>query len=61
MGFGLMFPVLVGQLLDAAAPTKSASPLSAWLSDVDTIALVLMGTLAMQAALTFFSSFSFIR
>ena len=61
MGFGLMFPWLVGRLLDASIPSLKAVPVAPWMSDLDTVALVLIGTLALQAGLTFFSSYSFNR
>ena len=59
MSFGLMFPWLVGHLLDAAIPSLKPVEVPAWMRDVDTVALVLLGSLAIQAALTFFSSYSF--
>jgi ATP-binding cassette subfamily B protein len=59
MSFGLMFPFLVGHLLDAAIPSIKQVSAPAWMRDVDTIALVLLATLAVQAALTFFSSYTF--
>jgi ATP-binding cassette subfamily B protein len=59
MSFGLMFPFLVGHLLDAAIPSIKHISAPPWMRDVDTIALVLLGTLAVQAALTFFSSYTF--
>ncbi len=61
MAFGLAFPWLVGRLLDAAIPSLKVLPSAAWRPGVDTVALVLIGTLAAQAALTFFSSYSFNR
>ena len=59
MGFGLMFPYLVGNLLDAAVPSVKVPNLPPWMHDVNRVALFLAGSLAMQAALTFFSSYSF--
>jgi ATP-binding cassette subfamily B protein len=61
MSFGLMFPWLVGRLLDASIPSLKVVPVAAWMRNVDTVALVLIGTLAVQAGLTFFSSYSFHR
>lgn len=61
MGFGLAFPWLLGRLLDAAIPSIKSLPSDAWRPPIDHVALVLMGTLAIQAALTFFSSYSFNR
>jgi len=61
MSFGLMFPFLVGHLLDAALPSVKHVPPPAWLANVDRIAALLIGTLTIQAALTFFSSYTFNR
>ncbi len=61
MGFGLMFPYLVGNLLDAAVPSVKVPRLPPWMRDVNQVALFLAGSLAAQAALTFFSSFSFVK
>jgi ATP-binding cassette subfamily B protein len=61
MSFGLAFPWLAGRLIDAALPSLEPIPPDAWMPGVDTVALVLVGTLAAQAALTFFSSYSFNR
>ena len=59
MGFGLLFPYLVGNLLDAAVPSVKVPDLPPWMRDVNRVALFLAGSLAVQAALTFFSSYSF--
>nr|MDQ3623962.1 ABC transporter transmembrane domain-containing protein [Verrucomicrobiota bacterium] len=59
MAFGLMFPLLVGHLLDAAIPSLKEAPSDGWQPSVDTVAAALLGTLLVQAALTFFSSYSF--
>ena len=59
MGFGLMFPYLVGNLLDAAVPSVKVPQLPPWMRDVNQVALFLAGSLAVQAAFTFFSSYSF--
>jgi ATP-binding cassette subfamily B protein len=61
MSFGLAFPWLIGRLLDASALPAKASQIAGWRASVDSVALVLVGTLAIQAALTFFSSYSFNR
>lgn len=61
MSFGLAFPWLVGRLLDASFPSLKAVRVAPWMADVDTVALVLVATLACQATLTFFSSYSFNR
>ena len=59
MMFGLLFPFLIGHLVDAAVP--SVKPLAgvAWNPGINTVALVLLGTLAAQAVLTFFYSAAF--
>jgi len=59
MAFGLCFPWLVGRMLDVADGESGTLPPDAWQPPINTIALVLLGTLAAQAALTFFSSNSF--
>ena len=59
MAFGGLFPFLVGQLLDASIPSVKVIPRLPWLPDLNTIALVLMGTLVIQAVLTFVSSLTF--
>jgi ATP-binding cassette subfamily B protein len=59
MSFGMLFPFLVGQLVDTAIPTPTFVLHAAWRPSVNAIALALAGTLFIQAALTFFSSFSF--
>ena len=59
MGFGLLFPYLVGNLLDAAVPSVKVPALPPWMRDVNHVALFLAGSLTVQAALTFFSSYSF--
>ena len=58
MIFGLMFPLLVGHLVDAAVPSV-ASPPGGWKPAINTVALLLVSTLAIQAALTFFYSYAF--
>ncbi len=59
MCFGLLFPLLVGHLVDAAIPSLAAPAPDTWRPSVDTVALALAGTLAIQAVLTFFYSYSF--
>lgn len=59
MGFGLTFPYLVGNLLDAAVPSVKVPNLPPWMRDVNHVALFLAGSLTIQAVLTFFSSYSF--
>ena len=59
MSFGLLFPLLVGRLIDSAMPTAAALHASNWHPDVNTVALLLAGTLGIQAVLTFFYSYSF--
>ncbi|MCE9612620.1 MAG: ATP-binding cassette domain-containing protein [Chthoniobacter sp.] len=58
MIFGLMFPLLVGYLVDAAVPSIAPAP-GGWSPNVNTVALLLVGTLAIQAVLTFFYSYAF--
>ncbi len=58
MIFGLMFPLLVGHLVDAAVPSVAPPP-DGWKPDINTVALLLVGTLAIQAVLTFFYSYAF--
>ena len=57
---GLCFPYLTGLLLDGsiaqpAAPANSAK----WMSNINVIAVVLLGTLTLQAILSFFSTYWF--
>ncbi len=59
MSFGLLFPLLVGRLMDVAIPTAAAPSLAGWHPTLNTVALLLVGTLAIQAALTFFYSYTF--
>ncbi len=61
MSFGLAFPWLVGRLLEAASPMIEHLPKADWMRDPDTVALVLVVTLAIQAGLTFLSSYWFNR
>ena len=59
MMFGLLFPWLMGKLIDAAMPSVKSLPPGTWQPAINTVALVLLGTLAAQAALTFFYSAAF--
>ena len=59
MGFGAMFPFFVKHLLDAAIPSLKPIPPGAWQPSLDAAALLLVGSLAVQAVLTFFSSLAF--
>ncbi len=59
MAFGSMFPYLVGTLLDASIPSLKLLEAAPWQRDLDTVALVLLGTLLLQAALMFVASLSF--
>jgi ABC-type multidrug transport system fused ATPase/permease subunit len=59
MSFGLLFPLLVGHLIDSAMPTPAALHASHWHPGINTVALLLAGTLGIQAVLTFFYSYSF--
>ena len=54
---GLCFPYLTGMLLDGSL-TKSAANTN-WTGNINAIALVLLGSLALQAFFSFFSSFWF--
>ena len=59
MSFGAMFPFFVKHLLDAAIPSLKPIPPGAWQPGLDAAALLLVGSLAVQAVLTFFSSLAF--
>jgi ATP-binding cassette subfamily B protein len=59
MAFGSMFPYLVGTLLDASIPSLKLIEAAPWQRDLNTVALVLLGTLFLQAALMFTASLSF--
>ena len=59
MMFGLLFPWLMGHLVDASVPSVKAPANGAWMPGINTVAGVLLGTLAIQAALTFFYSAAF--
>ncbi len=56
MGFGLAFPWLMGNLVDAALPSVKTTHSGSWQPDVDSVALILIGTLVAQGVLTFFYS-----
>ena len=59
MSFGLAFPWLAGRMLDAADSAIQPTLGGTWLRNPDSVALTLLGTLVIQAVLTFFSSYSF--
>ena len=59
MLFGTLFPWLVGMLVDSSVAPTAATPTLALRLSVNAIALILLGTLVVQAVLTFFSSLSF--
>ena len=59
MAFGSMFPYLVGTLLDASIPSVKVFEAAPWQRDLDIVALILFGTLLVQAALMFTSSLAF--
>jgi ATP-binding cassette subfamily B protein len=59
MMFGLLFPWLMGKLMDAALPSVKTVAPGGWQPGISTVALVLLGTLAAQSVLTFFSSAAF--
>ena len=58
MLFGLMFPYLVGHLLDAAYPPVPSAG-QTWNLTINQVALILLGTLVIQAVAMFFSAFWF--
>lgn len=58
MVFGLLFPLLVGHLLDAAIPLGERMK-GSWNVSVNQVALMLLATLAVQAVAMFFSAFWF--
>jgi len=58
--FGLAFPYLTGLLLDGALVGANAAAAD-WQSNIDTIALVLLATLFLQAFISFFSTYGFYR
>ncbi len=59
MSFGLLFPLLVGRMIDSAMPTPAALNASRWQPSVNVVAALLAGTLAIQSVLTFFYSYTF--
>ncbi len=59
MSFGAMFPFFVKHLLDAAIPSLKPIPPGAWQPGLNATAQLLIGSLAVQAVLTFFSSLAF--
>jgi ATP-binding cassette subfamily B protein len=56
MSFGLCFPWLVGHMMDRATHSGTTLHFGEWTPTVNQIALMLLGTLLVQAILTFFSS-----
>jgi len=58
MGFGLLFPLLIGYLLDAAIPSATGKA-PGWTLTINQAALFLLGSLAVQAVLMFFASYWF--
>ncbi len=58
MAFGLLFPMLVGHLLDAAVPSVK-DPELPWRLTIEAITAILFGTLVVQAVLMYFSSYWF--
>ncbi len=56
---GLCFPYLTGLLLDGSLAKPNAAPDTTWTGNIDTIALILLATLALQAAFSFFSTYWF--
>ncbi len=60
---GLCFPYLTGLLLDSALPALSGheTPTNSWKGNINTIALVLLATLGLQAIFSFFATYWFYR
>lgn len=56
---GLCFPYLTGLLLDGSLAKPGTAP--NWTGDINTVALVLLGSLALQAFFSFFSTYWFYR
>ena len=56
---GLSFPYLTGLLLDGSLAKPDAA--TGWTGQINTIALVLLGTLALQAFFSFFATYGFYR
>jgi ATP-binding cassette subfamily B protein len=59
MSFGLLFPLLIGKLIDSALPTSASLHITNWHPSINTAALLLAGTLLIQSILTFFYSYTF--
>ncbi len=59
MSFGLLFPYLVGQLLDSAIPSVKQPDPTGWNPSLRTVGGVLIVTLVIQAVLMFFGSYWF--
>jgi ATP-binding cassette subfamily B protein len=58
---GLSFPYLTGLLLDAAVVSEAVRAQGGWKSNINTIALVSLGSLTLQAAFSFFATYWFSR
>ncbi|CAN5826025.1 ABC transporter transmembrane domain-containing protein [soil metagenome] len=58
---GLSFPYLTGLLLDSSMTHPVAGEVLSWKHNINVIALVLLGTLACQAILSFFATYWFYR
>lgn len=59
MVFGLLFPLLMGHLVDAAVPSVKQVASDGWAPSINQVASILLGTLFAQAVLTFFYSSTF--
>ncbi|HYR58315.1 MAG TPA: ABC transporter transmembrane domain-containing protein, partial [Chthoniobacteraceae bacterium] len=59
MAVGSLFPWLVGTLLDASIPSLKIVAAAPWQRDLNSVALVLVATLFVQAGLMFVASLSF--
>ena len=59
MSVGMLFPFLLGRMIDAAIPTPAGLAHVTWNPGINILALLLVGTLVLQAPLTCFASLSF--
>jgi ATP-binding cassette subfamily B protein len=58
---GLSFPYLTGLLLDGSIAHPAPGAAASWTTNINLIALVLLGTLALQAFFSYFSTYWFYR
>ncbi len=59
MSVGMLFPFLLGRMIDAAITTPAGLAHVTWNPGINILALLLVGTLVLQAPLTCFASLSF--